>query len=640
MLRRIIVRVLLMLLFAAGSGAHGGDDGAVVKSLLVREMPLRRFAELLSRGCGRGWNVMVSQGAADIRVSLYLENAPVEEVLRAVCSAYGLWYRRGSESSIVQVMTLEEYRRGVNLYSDVTVEVLTIRYPSVEEIGDTLQRLFQDRVVWQRPEKDFDDPTDRIDRALKRMDLIADRATFGKSDDSDSSSSSTNSSARNRNSSRTSTNSRNLRETRVTSTSGERSGSTKTLDELAVLEQQKKALEALQRLAAWDGQMPDGDDSAASARRPGLVYISALPASNDLVLRSGDPASLARVRQMAVELDKPRPQVLLEVKVLEVSLDKNHARGIDWLFRGGSSSNPSMFGGGYSRGINADAGQLIMPTTAVQGLVPQGSGLNAQAFVFNLVTDDIRARLQLFEQDNRVTTLATPNLLVADNEASRVFIGTETTVLEKVESNTTYLGEQNITPVTTYTVEAPRRKIGTTLLITPKIHADRTVTIRLLQEDSSLGEVRDISYGTLELEKFKAQDVDERSVTTTVVASDGNIIVIGGLVREKSGTGMTGLPGLNRIPVLGELFKTSGNSQQRTELMVLIRPFVLLAPGEGEDVSQELLRRVSQHPSASPELPQLGVGARKDFPVGKDGEKRKNELERIKRQARVWEVEP
>ena len=50
MLRRIIVRVLLMLLFAAGSGAHGGDDGAVVKSLLVREMPLRRFAELMSRG--------------------------------------------------------------------------------------------------------------------------------------------------------------------------------------------------------------------------------------------------------------------------------------------------------------------------------------------------------------------------------------------------------------------------------------------------------------------------------------------------------------------------------------------------------------------------------------------------------------
>lgn len=590
---------------------------------------MRKFAELITRGCG--WKVLVSEGAADKRVEFYLENIQVEEALRAVCSSYGLWYKRNQGSNVVQIMTLDEFRKGVNLYADELVEVITIKYPTVEEVGNTLQRLFQDRVIWNPPAEGENDPYDKMDRALKRMDLIADRATFA---DSDSSSSSTsNSSSSTSSSSTSSTSTTRAGNTSQPTNNSNRTGSMNGQPDLeSTVTRQGKALDALQRsLSEADLQRIAGD--GMPAHRPGLVYLSALTASNDLVLRSSDPISLKRVRDVALQLDKPLPQVLLEVKVLDVTLDDYHARGIDWLFLNGRSS------GGWSRGINDAVGQNIQQTSPDFNLVPQGDGINTSAAIFNFVSEDIRARIQFLEEKNKTASLATPNLLVADNEASRVFIGTETTILEKVESSTTYTTGDNPVATTSYDVTAPRRKLGTTLVITPKIHADRSVTIRVLQEDSSAGEPKDIVYGTAG-ESFKSQDVNERSVATTVVARDGNLIAIGGLIRESSDKDVTGMPGIYKVPGIGELFKRTIKQQVRTELIILIRPYVLLAPGEGENASMNMLKRTSIHPSANVDTPSLGVGERKDVPLGDEGAAHKRKMERLKKQSPVMDVEP
>lgn len=126
-------------------------EPVVIESVFVRDMALRDFAELMTRGCESEWKVLVSEQAGDKRISFYLSDTGIEETLRSICATYGLWYRQSPRSDIVQIITMDEYRKGLNLYADEAVEVVPVMYPAPEEIGDTLARLFQDRVVWDPP---------------------------------------------------------------------------------------------------------------------------------------------------------------------------------------------------------------------------------------------------------------------------------------------------------------------------------------------------------------------------------------------------------------------------------------------------------------------------------------------------------
>lgn len=558
----------------------------LVKSVVSRGMPLRDFAELITRASVADVNIVVSREASDVPVRVFIANSSVEELVRAVCASHGLWYRVTGNGRFLQIMTLDEYRQGVNLYTEETVEVLPILYPPPREIGDSLARLFQDRVVWDPPREDMEDELERMERALDRMDSLGDRATLVQNDENTSG----NSTRRNdqtfrRNDPRL--RDRSLRDERR-SLSTEREGE-QNLDEVA--ERQERELALLR-----DGIRPARGFTDEESRRPGLVYVSASPAANALIFRSSDPASLERVKSVAQQLDRPRAQVLLEVRVLDLKLGDELVSGVDWLFQDGPDNQPNKRSGGMSRGLTADPGGLIQSSDPLT-LLPQGTGLDPLAAVFSVVTENVRARIQLLEEEQRVTTLATPSLMVSDNEASRVFIGSEVTVLQRVEPRVDFVGTENPVPTVSYEVDSPRRRIGSTLLITPKIHADGTVTIRLLQEDTRLGPQRVIQFGQTANDQFTSQDVEERSVTTTVLARTGDTVAIGGLIRETSGFEESGVPLLRRIPLLGRAFSRRRDLTERSELIVLIRPTVILSPDQSQPATDTFLRRNATHPS-------------------------------------------
>lgn len=547
------------------------QDSDTIQSVFVRDMTLRDFAELMTRGCGTDWKVLVSEAAGEKRISFYLSQTSVDETLRSICATHGLWYRQSPRSKIVQVVTMAEYRQGLNVYADEAVEVVPVLYPTPEEIGDTLARLFQDRVVWDPPSDDVSDDLPNIQRALDRMDTIAERATLVTSSGT----------------SNLTTNGDDDDDDDDENREGTNGTQARTVGDVVA-----KQLEAL--AAQQSVQMPE--EATGKNDRPGLVYVSASAAAHALVLRSSDGASIETIRRMIQQLDRPKPQVLLEVKVFDIRLTDDEARGVDWLFQQGPGSEGIMLSGGRATGITTEPGNEIRSAN-VLSLIPQGTGLDPLATVFNIVSADVRARIQFLQDERRIRALATPSLLVADSEASRIFIGTEVTVLEKVEPKVEYYGENNENSRTIYTVTAPRKRIGSTLLITPKIHADRTVTIRLLQEETELGSSRTVKYGQTGADQFTAQDVVERSVITTVLARDGNAIAIGGLIRRQEETRETGVPLLMDIPLLGELFKRTIRSTAKSELMVLIQPHVLLAPGEDPAMAREWLLQQSEQAS-------------------------------------------
>jgi general secretion pathway protein D len=364
------------------------------------------------------------------------------------------------------------------------------------------------------------------------------------------------------------------------------------------------------------------------------------------------------MKQLVAKLDKPSPQVLLEVKILAVDVTDTNARAIDFLFSGGSLS------AGFADGLPtvSGGGQAIQASNSL--LIPQGSGIDTQAAIFNAITENFRARVQMLEKEGRITRLATPNLLVSDNEASKLFVGQEVTVMQKAERTLTYTnsssGAQN--PNLSWNIDAPRRKIGISLVITPKIHADRTVTVRLLQERSALGDMRENVYSggesqeegdlldtettstadssTSESRYFLSQDIDMQAVTTTVVGKDGKIMVIGGFIEETAEKEVQKLPWLSELPVLGELLFTRFEEvRKRSEIIVVIRPFVLLAPGEGTQISKTFMKRISLHPSARDDIPALGLMRKKNIAKGSRINPNDPWYKRLLQRLDVWKID-
>ena len=638
---KILFTISIAMLFASSSllakpvanSAKPEVKEAKIKTLNIKSMTMRQFARLLSQGTNN--KIIVSEGAGKKVVNIFLEDVTSEVALKAVCKSHNLWYKKDSKTDIISIITIDEFQKGMGVYSSESIKVITIKYPDARDVGEALGRLFTDRVVWQPPRENNDRAIEDIENALDRMDTLADRTPYANSSSgsggaNSSSSSSRNSSSRNSSSSRSRDSNRSNSNSRSTSSYSNNNSKKdhKVIDDIKRKATAESLIERLGRNQSLKGRID----------KPGVVYVSVFKGTNDLLLRSSDPQTLEDIIKVINKLDKPKPQVLLEVKVLDITLDNNDSRGIDWLFKAGD------FSGGRSIGSNPNAtnyGEILPPNNR---LIPQGTGLDPRATVLQLVTDNVLARIQFLEQRNRITRLATPTLCVADAEASRIFVGNETTILTSVTDRTTVTGG-GVQPVVERSVnpETDRRNIGTTLIITPRIHADRTATIRIVQEDSRLGSLRTINFGQSSNGNslsFQSQDVETRSVVTTVLSADGKVSAIGGLIREEISQQDSGVPGLMDMPWVGGFFKTTKKARERHELLVLIRPFILLAPGDAEPVTKSLLRRLSEHPSARDDIPALRIGEG-DFLLVNEHlyNVPKQAIKAISKRANVWTTE-
>ena len=324
-----------------------------------------------------------------------------------------------------------------------------------------LQGLFRDRIIWVNPSttnyEEDDVYIEDIEDALERMDALADRAQFSLEGTGSTSSSSRYNNSYSRSNSRYNNRySNNNRSGRYGYSSGyggmggygggNLSG--QLMDDVELDVAPEYVLE----------QLVESGQGGAGVRtdRPGVVFVSMLRNSNDLMLRTKDSLVMDHILEVIEEMDKPKAQVLIEVKVLEIQLDNEDARGIDWLFKNSDLS------GGRSTGLVGDSltsayGQILPPDG---NLIPKGTGLDSEASLLQAVSNNIVARIQMLETQGKVLRLATPNLCVADGEASRVFVGSETTILTSIDVDLSTSSGDN--PITTESIdpETERRNVG------------------------------------------------------------------------------------------------------------------------------------------------------------------------------------
>lgn len=506
-------QMCLALAAAAAPPVQGGLDATIAR-LELRSVTLGEALELLA-GESQA-NVIASAESAARPVSCHLSGVTVRQAVEALAHSAGLWVREDRSFGLLHIGVGDEIQQ-TNAAALVEPEgaetrVLTVLYPNALEVARAVANLFGPRVQLHADMASDQEDLAEIGKRFERLELLSDSLSAAP------------------------------RRAIPGATAG------------------GMATGANEDLVPRLGEIPP----LASPEAP--IYLSVLRRNNQLALRSRDRAALDEIAEVVRSLDVPSPQVLLEVKVLELDLEDGFSSAFEFdLNRGGDST--LLFGDGPG---------------------PLANTRGAGTLLYQFVDTDLTARLELLQRAGRITTLARPMLLVANNEVSRLFVGEERPIVRSITSQTT-VNQNSVTntPDTQFDI----RSVGTTLLLTPSINADRTVTLRVLQETSQVerGGATIPIVGPLGTVTNQPIDVvSARSVVGTVVAKDGLALALGGLIDERVADVRTGVPFLMDIPVVGFLFRAERKVRSRRELVVIIRPWVLFAPGEGEAPSRAL----------------------------------------------------
>lgn len=207
----------------------------------------------------------------------------------------------------------------------------------------------------------------------------------------------------------------------------------------------------------------------------------------------------------------------------------------------------------------------------------------------------------MLETKNRVTALASPLLLTANNEASRIFIGQQIPIVVGYGQS----GLTGGTTVGTSTAIQPApqtqlENVGEGLVITPNINADRTVLLRISQQNSTTASGATIpvvtsSGSTLIL---PITTINSQVVSSTIVAKDGLTVALGGLINETISDNRSQVPILGKLPIVGIMFRNQNTGKTRTETVVMICPYIFNTPQETAAVSADLVRELSLHPKS------------------------------------------
>ena len=541
-------------------------------------VPLETLMRLVSDQAGV--NIAVSDAAAKRNVSIFLRNVTAESAVEEICRATDLLYRRGHKGEgIIRIMTKAEYNDNLNSFREEVTEMFTLLYPNVVEVASVIYGIYPDRTFLSLGEEEFEEDEEYdLGRRFRRFRVLEDNggSQFMAMESPQTGSTSVRSGGGDFSFSRGGAISRLSqwdevrRRARTRGLPGRNGADTGfSMDEAMLLSEAAQAGDTnfLDRVRAH---------VTASAAN---IFVSMSRKNNMLIVRTSDTRAMDEIRGIVKRLDVPTPMVLMEVKVLEVSLDDNYEASFTYSF---------------NRDTHTVGNSGRVALEALDG------GMNAftPSFAFTVVNKAIEAKVKLLQQDGKIKTLATPTLLVANNEVARIFAGKEYPLVSGWRPAETVVSESGIVQGA-MTVEITKEDVGTMLLITPNINADKTVTLRLLQENSAVSpEKVDIPVDGGNGETRQIEYVESRSLAGTFVAKDGMTLLAGGLVKETEGQTYWRTPVLGSIPLVGWLFRGTEKVRERTELIVLIRPHVISTPVEGGKISRELLKALSAHPAA------------------------------------------
>ena len=307
-----------------------------------------------------------------------------------------------------------------------------------------------------------------------------------------------------------------------------------------------------------------GDKSGNDESNPAGGMIQADAPTNSLIITAPD-ALYRNLRSVIDQLDARRAQVYIEALIVELNSNTNANLGIQWQIGGGAllaGTNLATGSGNSIINLTSAASPAGLAGTLAGAGLQQGLNVGWVRNIFGV--QGLSGLLQALSQSSDANVLSTPNLITLDNQEAKIVVGTNVPIQTGSFSNLT----SGNTSAAFNTFD--RVDVGLTLHIKPQITDGGTLKLQLYTEDSAI-----VNGTTNATTNPAGPDFTKRSIQSTVLADNGEIIVLGGLMQDNYQVSDSKVPLLGDIPWIGQLFRSENKTRAKTNLMVFLRPVII-----------------------------------------------------------------
>ncbi|MGE0282439.1 MAG: secretin N-terminal domain-containing protein [Rhizobiaceae bacterium] len=312
------------------------------------------------------------------------------------------------------------------------------------------------------------------------------------------------------------------------------------------------------------GQRNQSQQAAPPPGSPAAISQAAAPTGRQRIIVDeprngiifvGTAEEFAQFKSLAQQMDRAPLEVLIEATIAEVTLRDSEDLGIV---------------------LDYDDSRAVAPN---QTVVRSDEG----GIFFSLVRDraSILARVNALADFNRLQVLSSPRLVTSSGKPAAINVGTQVPIITSQETAAGQVGGN-----TSILQAIQYRTTGVVLNIEPVINSNRRVELNVSQEVSAAQENN--------LSSVQSPVIINRSITTSLSLNDGETVLLGGMISENFSKGNTGVPFLKDIPLLGNLFKTGSESINRTELIVLITPYIIDGPETARQVRDAFRQKLGE----------------------------------------------
>ncbi|HMJ92950.1 MAG TPA: type II secretion system secretin GspD [Allosphingosinicella sp.] len=294
--------------------------------------------------------------------------------------------------------------------------------------------------------------------------------------------------------------------------------------------------------------LPGSSTPVVVAGGPGPRIVPSEPNNSLLIYANGEEYEF--IREALEKLDQPVPQVLIEATLAEVTLGNDLRFGVNFRVFDGNDSV-----------ANSNTGSSV-PASIFPGFSVSVIGTTASAV------------LNTLQSKTSVRVLSAPKLIVLNNETATLQVGDQVPIVTQQAQSVASPGAPIVN-----TIEL--RDTGVILKVTPRVNDSGTITLDISQEVSDVAETT--SSG------INSPTIQQRRLATTVSTRTGQMIALGGLIRDRVTRSKSGIPLLSQIPVVGALFGTRVNTGARTELIILLTPTIIRSPDEVKNIVDALI---------------------------------------------------
>ena len=556
-------------------------------------------------------NIVATPEAGKKTVTIFLKKVNLEDAIKNICRISDLWYRKDDiANGTYRLMTKEEYSKDLVLGQDDNIKVFQLRTPNVIAIAMAIQNLYAPRVRvsfnptmssgmgggnfggvnrgGNRSSGNFGGGIGGIGGFGGGMGgLGGNMGGYGGGFLGSGG-------VRGSNAYGTFNRAYGYREGRNNQSGG--------MSNFGFQDQVPDNL-SVDQLEKLSGNSPDDKhiDSEKLTEVSGMnkvVFVTVNSEHNQLIVKTSDQNILNSIADLVMQMDIPQTQVMLEMKIIDVKVGEDFSSLFNFEIKNtkiqGDSIKPLIMGG----------------AAALSG----GGSL-----VYEFVSDKVKANIELLEKNNRLNVVSNPMLVASNHRPATLFVGEERVMVRGYAVSNV----QNTNTATTFSSpETELLDIGTSLEIIPHINADGSIHIMMRQENSTLNE----GAASLPVANNSNGDVVELPIDTVttarmqgeVFAKHGYTVAVGGLIRDSFSRNRRKVPYLADIPLLGNVFRQTEDTDSKSEMVLLITPYILNQSNNPPQAQYDPTNKYHQYapdtamqslpvpPPAQPDSPECG----------------------------------